>query len=210
MNSLLTDPNAFATPLLLYGYSIIGSDIFELEPETIRQILEKEAKGIPQCNFNRLNAALGLFSSNLFWVDPITFGLTCRTLNRAGRLDTAAPDIDDIMWGVSESRVIYGNPETREEPYSEAVKAYIQELLRLDSIVTEVPTLDFIKPETKPDPYDDSEQRLSIFQTSKDAVNSMEGDVGVKMVTMLKQIKDLRMDISREAAADLEKLLEGK
>lgn len=211
MKSLLTDRQAFATPLLLYAYKLFGDDLFELEPETIEYGLSKGVGKLPQYTLNKINAALGLLSTNLFWQDPITFGITCRTLNRVARVGAAPPDLDDIMWGITEARLITGNPQAEPEPFSDSIVAYIQHLLKLDRIVTDIPTLDFIKqgPEESNN-ITDSDYQLDSYNTSKERAADLEQGVATKMVTMLKQIKDLHLDISKEAAADIENLLQGK
>ena len=77
-------------------------------------------------------------------------------------------------------------------------------------IVTEIPSLEFIEPARPTSSYDDSEQQLATFNASRDRVSRLEAENATKMVTMLKQIKDLHIDISKEAAADIESLLQGK
>lgn len=210
MNTLLSDKQTFATPLLLYAYDQVGDELFDLEPETVGRILWLKDSHVPQCNINKLNAALGLFSTNLFWQDPITFGITCRTFNRAPRVDTAPPDLDDIVWGVTEARLIIGGQGESEDKFSDEVKAYIQQLLKMDSIVTEVPTLSFVEPPTVPNTYDDSNYMMSMLDSSKERANDLEEGASVKMITMLKQIKDLHIKLSEEASKDLENLLKGE
>lgn len=210
MKSILADKAAFATPLLLYAYKEIGEDIFELEPETIEQILRGHGNKVLKCNIDKINAALGLLTTNLFWQDPVTFAITCRTLNRATRVAAAPPDIEDVVWAVTEARLITGDPNQPAEEFSDSIKAYVAHLLKLAGIVTPVPTLDFIPAIREASSYDDSEQQLANFSASQDRVDDLEQGVSTKMVTMLKQIKDLHIDISKEAAADIESLLQGK
>lgn len=210
MSQLLAEKTAFATPLLLYAYDLIGDEIFDLEPETIEQILKQQNHKTLQRNVDKVNAALGLLTTNLFWQDPITFAVTCRTLNRKARVNAAPPDIEDVLWGITEARLIVGNPDEENEPFSDSIKAYIQQLLKMAGIVTEVPTLDFIEPRKEPNVYDDSEQSIAAYDSSRERVDDLEQGLSTKMATMLKQIKDLRMKISEEAAKDLEKILEGR
>ena len=210
MKTILSDKQAFATPLLLLAYQTIEEQIFDLEPETIGQILKEIDPKTLNRNINKVNAALSLIQSNLFWQDPVTFGFTCRVLNRCPRVSGSPPNLDDIMWGVTEARLITGDPNAEQAPFSESIKSYVEFLLKKDSIVTEVPTLNFVDAPEFKNVYDDPEQQLSVFDSSKERVNEMEQEVGTKMVTMLKQIKDLHLDISKEAAKDLESLLENK
>lgn len=211
MNALLQDKRAFATPLLLLAYKEMGDDLFEFEPETIAQALGDKGGRIPQCNLDKINAAIGLLTTNLFWQDPITFGVTCRTLDRATHVNAAPPNLANVLWAITEARLITGNPEEAPEEFSDPIIAYIKELLRMDRISTPVPTLDFIKPEDditgKPV---DSDYQVDSYNTSIERVNDLEQETATKMVTMLKQIKDLHIDISKEAAADIESILQGK
>ena len=208
--SLLSDKKAFATPLLLLVYQTVEDELFDLEPETVGQIMKEIDPKTINRNINKVNCALSLIQSNLFWQDPVVFGFTCRTLNRCPRISGAPPNLDDIMWGITEARLITGNPEEKAEPFSNSIKAYIEFMLKKDSIVSEVPTLDFVEVPPMQHVYDDPEQELSVMSSSKLRVEDMENEVGVKMATMLKQIKDLHLDISKEASDDLNNLLEGK
>jgi len=207
---LLADKQAFATPLLLYAVDTVGEDLFDLEPETVGQILRRENPKTPQRNINKVNAALGLLQSNLFWQDPITFGITCRTLNRAPRVDIAPPNLDDIMWGITEARLIVEDTDKNKEKFSDSIASYVALLLKMGGIVTTVPTLDFITPPRPTNQYDDPDQSLSVLTNSEDRVKDMESSVGIKMITLLKQIKDLNIDLSEQASKDLEELLEGR
>ena len=78
--SILHNRDAFATPLLLFAFDKLGMNVFEYEPETIKgwmqQIYPDVDKELPV----RLNAAIGLFTSDLFWYDPATFGIVCRAI----------------------------------------------------------------------------------------------------------------------------------
>lgn len=207
MSQLLAEKTAFATPLLLYAYDLIGDEIFDLEPETIEQILKQQNHKTLQRNVDKVNAALGLLTTNLFWQDPITFAVTCRTLNRKARVNAAPPDIEDVLWGITEARLIVGNPDEENEPFSDSIVAYIEELLKMSGVVTKVPTLDFVTPPREPNIYDDAAQSLSAFDASKQRVEDMEQELGVKMATLLKQIKDLHIKLSDDASKDLEHLL---
>ena len=210
MSRILSDKEAFATPLLLCAYNLIGDDIFELEPETIEQILKQHNHKLLKRNVDRINAALGLLETNLFWQDPVTFAVTCRTLNRHARVDAAPPDLDDVVWGINEARLITGNPHEDPEEFSDGIKAYIEHLMKLDGVVTAEPTLDFIQPPDLNNSYDNPEQSVSIYANSEENVEELERTVSTKMIMLLKQIKDLHIKLSEEASKDLEKLLQGK
>ena len=206
MKSILADKAAFATPLLLYAYKQLGDDIFDMEPETIEQALKRHGTTVLKRNLDKINAALGLLTTNLFWQDPVTFAVTCRTLNRAARVDAAPPDIEDVVWAVTEAQLIVG----KKEEFSDAIKAYVEHLMKLAGVVTEIPSLPFAQPARPTSSYDDSDQQLAAFSASQQRVDALEDEASTKMVTMLKQIKDLHIDISKEAAADIENLLQGK
>lgn len=207
MSQILSNKEAFATPLLLYAYHLIGDDIFDLEPETIEQILKQHDHKVLKRNLERINAALGLITTNLFWQDPVTFAVTCRTFARVARVEAAPPDLDDVVWAITEARLIIGNPKEDPEPFSDSIKAYIEHLMKLDGVVTVEPTLDFITPPEISNEYDDPDQATSIYANSEENVEELERTVSTKMIMLLKQIKDLNIKLSEEASKDLEKLL---
>lgn len=208
--SILHNPDAFATPLLLFAFDKLGMSVFEYEPETLkgwmRQIYPDVSRELPE----RLTAAVGLFTSDLFWYDPATFGIVCRTLNRESVIDGDAPDLFDVAWGITEAGLLTSDPETGDpmDSYSIAIKKYINYLIRsngmyelpdaFSGIGTAVPY---------PTGIDDTAMLESLRMRSESEAASIDYSVVFKMKMLLTQIKDLDIALSKEASEELEKWL---
>jgi hypothetical protein len=209
MTPLLTDTGTFATPLLIYTVDNLGMDAFEYEPETIEEFLKGKNPNIPQILVDRTNAALGLFSSNLFWQDPVTFGIVCRTLNRRMRPTASEPDLEDIAWGVTEASLIMNDPNNEEdkEKYSASIIAYIQYMLKLEGIYDKTQSLAFVPPPEFSSSIQDSAQLVSIQQRSDDARAILDYNTFNKMGTLLRQIKNNKLTLSAQAGKELDSLI---
>lgn len=209
MKPLLTDVNTFATPLLIFTVDNLGMDAFEYEPETIEDFLRSHNPKIPRTLIDRTNAALGLFTSNLFWQDPVTFGLVCRTLNRKTRPEASEPDLEDIAWGMTEVSLIINDPDDSKgrETYSTSVLAYSQYLLKLNGIYDKTQAMPAVPPPEFNSSIQDSAQLMSIQERSDDARAILDYKTFNKMSTLLRQIKDNNLTLSEQAGKELDSLI---
>lgn len=212
-DSILHNKGAFATPLLIYAYDIVGNELLDYDIETVRELLLSRNPNVDMHLVNRLNAAIGLLNSNLFWVDPITFGLVCRTLNRNPYIASEAPDLYDISWGVTEANLIMGSPDEEDRKngdltYSSAVKRYIQHLLRIDGIYKAPESLDFVTPLQLNNTVDEPQQVLSVQERSDSDVAAIDYSVYIKTIECLNQIKQLGVSLSKEASDELNRIID--
>lgn len=212
-DSILNNKGAFATPLLIYAYDIVGYELLDYDTETVREFLLSRNPNIHRTLVDRLNAAIGLLNSNMFWVDPVTFGLVCRTLNRNSHIASDAPDLYDISWGVTEANLIMGSPDEDDQKngdlaYSSAVKRYIQHLLKIEGIYKAPDSLDFITPIAPANTIDDPQQVLSVQERSDSDVAAIDYSVYVKTIECLTQIKQLDVDLSKEASDELNRIID--
>lgn len=212
-DSILHNKGAFATPLLIYAYDIVGSELLDYDTETVRELLISRNPKVGMPLVNRLNAAIGLLNSNMFWVDPVTFGLVCRTLNRNPYVASEAPDLYDISWGVTEANLIMGSPDEDDQKngdlmYSEAVKRYIQHLFRIDGIYKSPDSLDFVTPLPSSNTIDEPQQVLSVQERSDSDVAAIDYSVYVKTIECLNQIKQLDVALSKEASEELNRIID--
>jgi hypothetical protein len=210
--NIFENPKAFATPLLLQAFDIYGMDLFTLEENVSVDDLKKR---FPQTNdtiINRMMAGAGLYSSNLFFQDPIVFGQTCRSFNRHKYLYVDAPDMKDICWGVSEATLIVSPEDDKNiEPFSEAVIKYIRYMAKYHGIITNIPSLPFINLEdTKTSDVYDPVIDAGALQTSIDTVSNIEQYVQTNMVQCLNQISGLSIDMAEDAKAQLSSILRGE
>ena len=206
---IFEDTKAFATPLLIQAFNIYGMDIFDMDADVLTDDLKDKFKGTNNFIIDRLFAGIGLYTSNLFFQDPIVFGQTCRVFNRHKYPNASEPSIEDICWGVAEASLILSPESDNLEPFSEAIKKYIQFELKYNGIVTPVPTLPFIEtPVSSSDIYDPVINAGEV-ENSVNVVNGLEQYVQTNMVQCLNQIANLPIDIAEDAKKQLSVILRG-
>lgn len=205
--SILTSRNAFATPLVLALTSEHGSDVLSYEPETIRECLKQHNRDVSESVVTRVNAAMGLFTSNAFWQDPATFNIVCRALNRSPRPTTAPASIEDMAWGVTEARFLLYDPEDDEfnatNSIGTAVARYVSVVLHAEGVYTPPEALAFagkVRPSTL---VDDPDQMLSLQQRADDEAGQINLTVNTQLRELLSQIIDARIPLQAEAQAQI-------
>jgi hypothetical protein len=188
--SWLSNPNNFATPVVLYLVSELGSDVFGFEPETVNEFLQSRNKDIPRKVLDRTNAALGLFTSDLFWTDPVSFGVVCRSLNRRSRPFAAAPELSDISWGVTEASLLFIGSDEDEirSKFSESVTDYVKYELSLLGIHTMPDCLQEFGQITRNNPILDPAQDLAVLAESQKRAAGIDAMVSSKTTEMMSQI----------------------
>lgn len=202
---LFNNRDAFATPLLLAAFDRVGMDLFDYEPEAVELFIKSVAPNAPKCNANKLNAALGLFTTNMFWQDPIQFGIVCRTFNRQARATAGEPTLEDMAWGVTEASMLIGETDDK---FSEAIKAYVSYMLKLDNILTVPEAFDKLNIKIKKtNSFDDPQHQYSIQQRSDSDVAALDYMVYVQTIELLNQIRTLHIPFSKEASDQLNKIL---
>lgn len=207
--ALFNDPKAFATALLLEAFNREGMRIFNYEPESVELFVKSIAPKAPAETAYKLNAALGLFTTNLFWQDPIQFGTVCRTLNRATRPMSAEPDINDIAWGITEARLIVGlDNNEHADKFCEAIKAYITYLLKEDKLLTVPDSFDGMDIKiSNVTTFDDPEQAVSIQQRADAEAAAIDYLVQKQTAELFKQLKTLNIQYDVEAKKNIDDIV---
>lgn len=213
--SFVTNPNAFASTLLLECIQLFGADIFEWEPETLERCLNERYGDVPKCNIQKVQAALGLYTSNLFWVDPVSFGLACRVFNRHRIPYAGSPDIEDVCWGVTEAELIYefnsgdeedGDIET--EQFSDAVKRLIIEIMHDAGLYKTPETLDFVHSDLPDSDIHDDGMLLAREQDQQIAADSCDNDVMSTLLELMIQLREIDGPFTEQARAEINNILE--
>ena len=208
--NIFENSKAFATPLLIQAFDIYGMDLFTMDEDVLTDNLQKRFPQTTNTLIDRLFAGIGLYSSNLFFQDPIVFGQTCRVFNRHKYINANEPSLQDICWGISEAQLIL-SPETEQDfdNFSEAVKKYIQFELKYNGIVTEVPSLSFIELEERSSDIYDPIINAGELENSTNIVNSLEQYIQTNMIQCLQQVSELPIDMADEAKQQLSSILRG-
>lgn len=209
-SNILFNNEAFATPVLLYLVDRLGMAVFDYEPETIEEYIKKINPKVKESVITRVQAAIGLYTSNIFWQDPISFGVVCRALNRKNKPEAGVPTINDIAWGMAEVDLLMGsNNDSDDIPdsYSVSIDKYVKYLLRESGIYDTPESMTGI---TSPDihtKFDDPEQLRSIQERSDQSRAIVDLKVSEKMTELLKQVAALNIEFSPKAREELNALM---
>lgn len=209
--TIFENPKAFATPLLIQAFSIYGNDLFTLDPIVLTADLQKKYEKVDSVIINRLLAAIGLYTSNLFFQDPIVFGKTCRVLNRHRYENAAEPSMLDICWGITEASLITVTEDVDSlDKVGEGIKKYIKYYANYQGIVTNIPSIPFIDFSNSTassihEPLIDA----GALENSTQAVQTLEQAVQTNMMECLTQISKLPVALADDAKTQLSQLLRG-
>lgn len=209
--TILTDRSTFATPIVLALVAEYGPDVISYEPETIRECLKKHNPNVSESVVTRVNAALGLFTSNAFWQDPATFNIVCRALNRAPRPMAAPADIEDMSWGVTEANLLLFDPEDEQSNATNvaglAVVRYVAEALKREGMYTAPDALSFV-PAIRPSAtVDEPDQLMSLQQRADDAATQINAETTEQMKLLLQQIVNARIPMQPDSAKQVSEML---
>jgi hypothetical protein len=184
--------------------------VFDYEPETIEEYIKKINPKVKESVITRAQAAIGLFTSNLFWQDPITFGVICRTLNRKNKPEAGVPTINDIAWGMAEVDLLMGNNNEDDDipdTYSISIDKYVRYLLRESGIYDTPESMTGISSPDIHTKFDDPEQLRSIQERSDQSRAVVDLNVNEKMTELLKQVASLDIAFSTKAKEELNTLM---
>ena len=210
IRELLRSKDTFATPIVLFLISDLGYTALEFEPETIADRLREIEPDVDESLIERVNAALGLYTSNLFWTDPITFGIVCRALNRAKFPAGDEPSVGDIAWGVTEAALLTRDviDEEPEDRFDESIIKYVKYSLKLIGMYSTPQSLiDYFGEISSVLSVDDPAIAEARQTESDDMAEKVDVVVATKMKNLLLQIKSLGIQLSHIAEHDLEVLL---
>lgn len=209
-SNILFNPNAFATPILMYLVDKLGMAVFDYEPETIEEYIRKINPKVKESVITRAQAAIGLYTSNLFWQDPITFGVICRALNRKNKPEAGVPTINDIAWGMAEVDLLMGNNTEEDDVpdfFSVSIDKYVKYMLREQGIYDTPDSMSGISSPDIHTKFDDPEQLRSIQERSDQAKAVVDLKVSEKMTELLKQVAALDIEFSPKAREELQQLI---
>lgn len=129
---MLFSGEAFGTTLLIIMFDTFGPEFLYWEPETLElELVETFGDTPSQDTMDRLAAAMAALTSNLFFISLEGFNTTCVSLNfkrMAGDMFIPA-SIEDVVWGITEVRLIIGTEEDKDNEFSRDIRLYVGKLL---------------------------------------------------------------------------------
>ena len=134
---IFTNPDAYATTLLVKFVGQFDLDAVYWKPKTIKMEIENYYNiNLPENNFNKLMTAIAILTTDLFYVDLQSFINFCNilsddfvsfeVLNIADSLECA--------WGLTESFLIY--PPEENFSFNSEIKGYIEHILKEEGYIT--------------------------------------------------------------------------
>jgi len=108
----MADPQLYTTSALILCSDAFGSEFIEWDPITLELEIKTQYGFSPSENLlDMIQAGCSLYTSDLFFKSLETFAPLCNALN-FGTVTSELflpPDLDDILWGCSEAKIILGN-----------------------------------------------------------------------------------------------------
>ena len=208
IKSLLQSKQAFATPVILYLFSRVGPEVLEYEYETVEECLKRiEPKTLDQV-VERVNAGLGLFTSDLFWVDPITFSVVCRTLNRHPFPASQEPSLGDITWGVTEASLLFdGATEDAGSSFSDNIQLFVRYLFKQNGVFSLPEALKGMGEIYMNLNFDDAQLAMARQEESDRAAARLDIYAAKHTAEMFEQIKGLKLPLIESAKTELNNIL---
>lgn len=209
IKQLLQSKRTFATPVILYLFSRFGDEVLDWEYATVEECLKSIE---PKTKFqivDRVNAGLGLFDSDLFWVNPVTFSMVCRALNRKPFPASDEPSLADITWGVTEASLLYdGATDSAASQFSRNIQAFVKYLFKINGVFTLPETLSGMGEVAMDLRIDDSEIAMARQQESDRAAAKLEMLAARQTAEMFDQIKALNLPLLDSAKKELNNIIE--
>ena len=206
MRELLAKSTTFATPVLVYMVSQLGVEVLEYEPETIEEYLLSINPDTDKGLIKRVVAASGLYTSDLFWVDPFVFSTVCRALNRARFPESTAASIEDMAWGVLEASLLMsGSADPSESPdmdkFSDTIIKYIKYTLKSDAMSVPPQSLDLVGATNTLVDVDDEDIIRNMQEEADRKAGLIDNAVNTKLLELLKQLDAVPVEFSGEYEA---------
>lgn len=208
IRALLADNKVFATPVVLYLVSKFGDEALSFEYETIEEYLKSLQPKTPKAVINRVNAALGLFSSDLFWVNPISFSSVCRTLNRHKFPMADEPSPGDLTWGVTEAKLLYEGAGTEGSVrFSDSVQSLVSYLFSINGLFSLPEALSDMGEVSLQLNIADAEMAYARQQESDRAAAKLDIFAAKQTAELFNQIKALKLPLQPSAEKEMDNIL---
>lgn len=200
MHQVFTDPNSFATTLVVCLMDIYGPDAFSWAPETIRREIEEDF-GVqwPRANFDRLMAGIAMVTTDTFYKNLPDFIELCNILSGAPATPGvfAPADAADCAWGITEAILL--SPPDEEEPFIEEIRAYVGKVVEMEGILSppDILRLGILSQDHKIKAHnnfsDDPEMFNAIWGTEQDKTDDINDLVKGRLTLLVQQLGSLRL-----------------
>jgi len=199
VRKILTDPDTFATTLLVWAIECFGMECLEWHPGTIKMELEQRFNcQIPKVNLDKLMAAVMILTTDLFFKDEARFIELANILSgddfQPDEFDPA--DSVECAWAVTEALLLCPPDEDDPEPFSENVRRYIGFVLKEEGYITPPDILkiaiggDF-SDQVRYTFSDDPEMFSAVYQGNADKASEVEAIIRDSLRELVAQLQAL-------------------
>lgn len=201
--SLLTDPEAYATSLLILTVDRLGLDSLHWAPATLALELA-DALGVTPApgNLDRLLAAMTIVTTDLFFKSLPHFITLCNVLAGSPPSDQFDPaDAAECAWGITEALLLSPPDEEEDpEPFSDEIRAYLGQAAKAEGLI-ELP--DVLRIALTPQDYaaqvsydfsDDPEMFQGIWQEQQDKTAEINELVRSNLQQLATQVDSLPLE----------------
>jgi hypothetical protein len=207
------DPESYTFTLIACFLEIYGTEAVSWSPLTIDMELTQDVGDVPRENFDKLQTAIFLLTSNSFFVSVADFARTCCVL--AGHSfnpnSIILPDCVDLAWGITEGMLICPPEEEDKEPFSAEILGFIGACLSQEGIlnapdVLRIGTRDKdLANQARLNFSDDPEMFGAVMGVDKLKGEDITKTVEAKLQQLLRQLVDL--PVAEGRASQLAKAL---
>lgn len=190
----------FGSALLIACIDDFGMECLGWEPETLEITVREKYGDVDSDSVERLLAAIGVLTSNMFTQDVIALCMTCSTLDfeRTGSEDFVPAGLDEIMWGLTEARLLLGGLDDKE--FSDEVCLYVGKLLADEGLENPPDTLSFAAKNNiglNVDTLADLPELSALFEDDQETSRRTLDEVAMEKLRMLlEQIDSLKLRTS--------------
>lgn len=215
-NEVFSRPDMHASCLLLMAVDSWGLECIEWEPETFSSAVQTtfgtELDGL---NYDKLNAAISLLSSNLYHRSP---GAFC-AVNKALSFKSVQPNefnvcsLDDVLWGTTEAQLIEGQEEFIEQGFTQDISRYVGQLLEAEGITNPPSNVAFAKIDekyleaNKNTEFEDPMAWKMTMQREESEIEQMNKFMGVNLQRLFLQLRELPLTNKDEMKGQIDAML---
>lgn len=197
---VFTDETAFATTLVTLLIDIYGTEALYWTPEMLRTETEQDfGFSWDDTLFDRLMAGIVLLVTDRFYKSLPDFVELCNILaGEAMQPGVFAPaDVSECAWGITEALLLAPPEEDDPEPFTEDIRGYVGEMLKLEGILSPPDILRIgmhdpsMRDRVRYSFSDDPEMFTAIYQVEQGKTDEINGLMKARVATLLDQLEVL-------------------
>lgn len=146
VQQFLTDNNTFVSSITLLLVDQFGLEFMQFEPQAIQMDIEETFNiKVDRYLKDKIEAGFTLLSNDLYFKSIEGFNIINSVMNLKvpSMKDFTMTDLEDVMWGVTEARLLLGDEIWAEADISHDVRLYTGKLLAEEGITTPPKILSF-------------------------------------------------------------------